>query len=102
MLSKLRTVQFQMSPTLRFPLPRLVIMLFWYLGNPVVLPVMFSTPFLNHHHCTARVVFSKSPGVALQSRVEEEFGDNGVIVGTVMLGGVLPVIIFTVTLARLL
>jgi hypothetical protein len=81
-------VQFQISPTLRFPGPRLVIWLFIFLDKPVVLPVMFSAPFLNHHHCTVNVVLSMSPGVALQSKVDEIFGEAGTIIGMVMFGAV--------------
>src|SRR5512137_3144404 len=97
MPSKVLTVQFHSSPAVRLPAPLVVIWLFAFLLRPVVLPERFSTPFLYQYHSTANVLFSKSPGVALHTRLLVILGEVGEIVGPVMLGALLP----TVTLLLL-
>ena len=94
----MRTEQFQVSPRVVLPLPMLVIRLLIFLVRPVRFPVRLSTPFLNHQNSTVSVVLSWSPGVALQYKVELEFGRTGVIVGPVILGAVFRIVVELVVL----
>ena len=77
-------MQFQTSPNVRLPLPKVVTWLFALRARPLVLPERFTTSFLYHHHSALRVAFSRSPKVALHCRLELMFAINGLIIGPVM------------------
>ena len=81
----MRTVQFQVLPTDRFPLPRLATWVFVLLVT-VAFPPYFRVVELYHHHSISMVVFSASVPVALQYKVELMFGVLGDITGVVMSG----------------
>ena len=79
-------MQFQVSPAVVLPEPRVVINVFVPLATEVLFPPNFKSELLYHQYSTVRVVFSASEGVALHSILKAVSPGSGLNIGAEIVG----------------